>query len=400
MRALLTALGNPHERAAVVHIAGTNGKGSTAALIAAAAAAGGVRVGLFTSPHLHSMRERIRIGMEPIGAAAFVAAFDAVQEAAQRRADPRLAQPTTLETLTAMAFLHFAQAGVQLQVVEAFVGGRDDLTNVVQPTLSVITNISLDHVEALGSSLRAIASAKAGILKPGAAAIVGPQSRAALQVVRAEARRLGNRVRYVPSWSVRIRSRLRATTGAENRAVAATALRHLGRRGFRTRRAARARAWRQLQWPARGECLQTSPTRVLADGAHCKSAMRRLARDLKRAARGRSVYVVFGGQVGHDVLGTATELLALRPRLLLLAASRHPRAIPVDDLAEQLRPLPAPAQHRNASVASALDRARAVARPNDLILVTGSLAVAAEAREALVTGLAIDAQSMAIEPER
>ena len=393
MRALLNALGNPDGRAAVVHIAGTNGKGSTAALIAAAASAGGFRVGLFTSPHLHSMRERIRTGLEPIAAADFVTAFEAVRYAAKQVERAGLGTPSTLETLTAMAFHHFARVDAQLQVIEAFVGGRTDITNVVQPNLCVITNISLDHAEALGGSLAAIASAKAGILKPGVAVVIGPQRREALQVILSEADRQHARRHYVPSWKVAAHARCPPTTSLENQAVAATVLHELARHGFPIARDVRNQAWRQLQWPARGEWIGTATIAVVADGAHCGWAMQRLVRELRRAGRNRDAYVVFGGQVGHDVRETASELLRLQPQRLLLTASRHPRAIPVAELARRLAGLNGAIEggaEVAPSVAAALETARALAKSGDLVVVTGSLAVAAEAREALLPRLVMD----------
>ena len=172
MRILLQQLGNPHLAVPTIHVAGTNGKGSTAAMIASILERAGLRVGLFTSPHLHAMVERIRLGLTPIGRAQFASLFAQVWPAAQAVAHhPAFSGPggqvTTLELLTAMALHHFREAGAAYQVVEAFVGGRDDITNIVQPVLSVITNISRDHIPALGTTLLDIARAKAGIIKPG-----------------------------------------------------------------------------------------------------------------------------------------------------------------------------------------------------------------------------------------
>ena len=164
---LMTHVGNPHERLRAIHVAGTNGKGSTSHLIAAALQASGRKVGLFTSPHLVSLTERIRINGEPIPETE-VASFET-----EHKAFLDELQPSFFETMTALAFTYFVSQGVDVAVVEVGLGGRLDSTNVLTPVLSVITNIGLDHTEFLGTTLPQIAREKAGIIKPGVPVVIG-----------------------------------------------------------------------------------------------------------------------------------------------------------------------------------------------------------------------------------
>ena len=388
-RVLLAALGDPQLTYPLVHIAGTNGKGTTAALISGAMTAAGSRVGLFTSPHLHTMRERIRLDMQPIAEATFTEVHRRARAAAEGVERAGYGSVSTLEMLTAMALLHFAAVDASLVVVEAFVGGRDDITNVVSPAVSVITNISLDHVGALGPSLAAIAAAKAGIIKPGIPVVVGPQPPEALDVLRAAAVRCQAPLRRVRA------ARLARSTAEENRAVARITLRELARQGHRTppSRLARA-AWERLPWPARGEWFHRNGVHILVDGAHCPWALRRLVAELRRhKGRWGRVLIVFGGQRGHDAIANAVELLPLAPACLFVAASRHPRAVPREELAEILRgspPLVGSLAPPHDTVAASLAAAIETADPGNLVVATGSIAVAAEAREHLLPELAVD----------
>ena len=201
VRILLAALGDPHRRFRSVLIAGTNGKGSTAATLASILTASGARVGLYTSPHLERINERIRIGNSEIADDLFARLYFRVHDVAQQLVQRgRLPQhPSFFEILTAMAFLCFAEEKVDLAVLEVDMGGRLDATNVVDPLLSIITDISLDHTEWLGSTLAAIAREKAGILRQGGTMIRLPQSTEADDVLSAMARELG--VRWVNASS-------------------------------------------------------------------------------------------------------------------------------------------------------------------------------------------------------
>ena len=182
---LMAHVGNPHEQLRAIHIAGTNGKGSTSHLIAAALQAAGYKVGLFTSPHLVDLRERIRINGQPIPEAEVVAFV------AQHRAFLDELQPSFFETMTTMAFAYFVQEKVDIAVVEVGLGGRLDSTNVLTPLLSVITNIGMDHTEFLGNTLPQIAREKAGIMKAGVPCVIGESHPQTINVFLDKARECG-----------------------------------------------------------------------------------------------------------------------------------------------------------------------------------------------------------------
>ena len=407
LRALLQRLGNPHLAVPTIHVAGTNGKGSTAAMIASILSSAGLRVGLFTSPHLHSMTERIRLGLTPISRARFAACFAQVWPAAQA-----FPQVTTLELLTAMGLHHFREVGAAYQVIEAFVGGRDDTTNIVQPVLSVITNVSRDHVPALGSTLLDIAHAKAGIIKPGVPVVTAPQRPAVQAVLKREARQQGADLETAaelaparpadplarPHQELRWRGRdggecraalpLRGAAQRENAAVAIAAAHRLRELGAPLTVADVRRGLAQVTWPARFEVLQRQPA-VVADGAHCPRAMALLAAELRLVRPRPRLLALVGGQRGHDPVAT---LRLLRPLADTITAvcSRHPRAMPAAELAAALQAGGIAARPSALPVADTLRQLLTAAGGNDLVLATGSLAVAAEAREALCPAIEAD----------
>ena len=196
MRQLLEAIGSPQENLPIVHVAGTKGKGSTAAMIAAALSAAGYRTGLFTSPHLERIEQRIAIDGQPCTAEEFTALLELLRPAVDtldRRAAEGRSGPTFFEIVTAMAFLHFSRKKVQAAVLEVGLGGRLDATNVCQPTVSVITSISFDHTQQLGNTLAAIAGEKAGIIKPGVPVVSGVVQVEARNVIRQACQKTGSR---------------------------------------------------------------------------------------------------------------------------------------------------------------------------------------------------------------
>ena len=187
MHQLLEAIGSPQRGLPIVHVAGTKGKGSTSAMIAAALSAAGYRTGLFTSPHLERIEQRMTIDGQPCEVEEFTTLVDLLRpavEALDRRAAKDQTGPTFFEIMTAMAFLHFARQKVQAAVLEVGLGGRLDATNVCQPVVSVITSISFDHVQQLGNTLAAIAGEKAGIIKPGVPVVSGVVAAEARDVIR------------------------------------------------------------------------------------------------------------------------------------------------------------------------------------------------------------------------
>jgi dihydrofolate synthase / folylpolyglutamate synthase len=284
---LLGALGYPQERVPLVHVAGTNGKGSVCTYLAAVLQAAGYRVGRYTSPHLVSWRERITVNGEPIAAATLVQRLHQVRAAI----DPAQPSPTQFEVFTAAAWLHFAAVGVDLAVMEVGLGGRLDATNVVdRPLVSVITSLSREHWQRLGPTLADIAGEKAGVLKSGCPAVVGPLPPEATAVVQARAESLGCSVVW-PEPAVRLGPGQARYGGGEgaiayplpllgdhqliNSAVAIAALLCLRDQGWQIDDRAIAQGMGQARWPGRLQWLtwgDPAPYSLLIDGAHNPAA--------------------------------------------------------------------------------------------------------------------------------
>ena len=287
---LLAALGNPHQRFPSVLIAGTNGKGSTASTLASILTASGVRTGLYTSPHLARANERIRLGRIEIGDDAFAGLFFRVLDAARQLVrESRLPQlPSYFEILTAQALLYFAEARVKIAVLEVGMGGRLDATNVVDPLLSVITDISIDHTEWLGSTIAAIAREKAGILRRRGTLITLPQYPEANQVLDEVAAELGVRrvstVPYLPPTgagvaspycidalgaTIRVDTPLVGAHQHRNVALAIAAAVELAcNHGFPVTAAAIAEGIRKTSWPGRLERIGRDGVEWILDVAH------------------------------------------------------------------------------------------------------------------------------------
>ncbi len=400
--ALLAELGDPQRAFAAVHVAGTNGKGSVAALLAAALQAAGYRTGLYTSPHLQRPTERIRIAGEEIAPAEFAAAMTAAAAATERL----LAQgtlphpPSFFETLTAAGFWALRAAAVELAVVEVGMGGRLDATNVLQPVAAAITPVGLDHEKYLGATLAAIAGEKAGILKPGLAAVSSPQTPEAAAVLAARAQAAGARLlppaemlgapvmdaegrfefqaRY-RGEEVRLRLGLRGRHQVENALTALRVLEVLSDRGWPVAAEAAA-GFADVAWPGRLEKLAAHPD-VYVDGAHNPAAARALAAFLDEI--GWRPVLVFGA-MRDKASGEIAEILLPRARAVVLTAPGHPRALSPSALAAQFGAAE--------QVETAADLPRAVARARELataaaapVLVTGSLYLVGEAR-ALLAG--------------
>jgi dihydrofolate synthase/folylpolyglutamate synthase len=301
----LKKLGDPHRTFASVHIAGTNGKGSVAAMLHSIFQAAGYRVGLYTSPHLMDFTERIRIDAE------MIAAHEVVQLARQIRvaATADGVALTFFEFVTVMAFLHFARRGVDLAVVEVGLGGRLDATNVLDPEVAVITNIGLDHGEFLGNTLVSVAGEKAGIIKPGRPVVVGKVSSEVREVFQHTAAAQGAAVHWQGAdfsvagvQPVRFRGMgcelvdlsvpLRGAHQRDNAATAIAAALRL-RRQFPFTDAALRRGLADVRWPGRLDVVQACPLVVL-DGAHNADGVSAVVRALPEVVGGRKVHLLFG----------------------------------------------------------------------------------------------------------
>ena len=398
---LLRRVGDPHLRYPTAHVAGTKGKGSVCAMTASAAKAAGLKAGLYTSPHLHTLRERIQVDGEPISEAAFAEGAAALRPAvAAVNALEVWGRISTFEALTALAFRHFAAEGVDLGVIEVGLGGRLDATNVVAPSVCAVTSLSLDHVDVLGASLPQIAAEKAAIIKPGAAVVSAPQPPEALDVVERAAERAGVPLRLVGrdiTWE-RLRTaagaqRVEVTTPsrchaldvplggrhqAENAAVAVGVCEALAEAGLGLTPEAIREGIAKVRWPARMEMLPGEPPTVI-DGAHNPYSMRCFREALRERFPESDVVLVFGANRSKDLDGMVAEVAPLARRVVA-AQSRHPKSSPAHAILAAFSRCGVEAEEAN-GVAGAMDAARRLARPGDVIAVTGSLFAAAEARE-------------------
>jgi dihydrofolate synthase/folylpolyglutamate synthase len=405
IRVLLAALGDPQLRFPAVLIAGTNGKGSTAASLASILTASGLRTGLYTSPHLARANERIRMDGEEIADDAFAALYFRVHDAAQQLVQSgQLAQmPSFFEVLTAMAFLHFAQVGVEIAVVEVGMGGRLDATNILDPLLSVITDISLDHTEWLGSTIAAISREKAGILRPGGTLITLPQHPEANQVLGEEAARLSVRgvsaATYMPldatvagpyslevlGQAIEIDSPLTGAHQHRNLALAiAAAVELAGKPGFPITPASIETGIRQTRWPGRLEHIQKDGVEWILDVAHNPAGAWALRAGLKDAIEeGRPRTLVFSCLRDKPLTEMAQILFMLFDQVIV-APMHTARATGLDDLLAAASATGTPAIGVE-SVAQALELAQERAQ-GGVIVVSGSVYLVGEVRSVLLAG--------------
>ena len=397
---LMARLGNPQDDLPAVHVAGTKGKGSTAAMLASVLTASGYRVGLYTSPHLHSVVERIRIGLDPVGPHEFAKLVDLVwPEVEYVGQDGGYGAVTTFEMLTAMAFLHFKRMRADLQVVEVGLGGRLDATNILSPTAAVITSISLDHTATLGNTVQKIAYEKAGIVKPETPVIVAPQPAEALEVIKEVAGSKGAPLVSVASCATwrrqkmdvggqsfelqtlrdlhRLTLPLLGDHQLENAATAVATVETLLDQGFQISKKSVARGLRDVRWPARLEVLSPKAPLIIVDGAHNPYSVRLLVQALREQFDFRRVILIFGALGGHSATGMISELTDLSPQVLV-ARSRHPRSAPSAVIADMVRAQGLPVVLQTDNVFQATRRAREMVGEQDLLLGTGSLSVAAE----------------------
>jgi dihydrofolate synthase/folylpolyglutamate synthase len=404
MRRLSRALGEPQQRFPSVLIAGTNGKGSTAATLASILQCSGMSVGLYTSPHLVRINERIAIGGEPVGDEQFAAAWERVHQVASALVERgELPQhPSFFESVTAMAFLIFAEAGVELAVLEVGMGGRLDATNIVEPRLSIITDIDLDHQKFLGDSLTAIAREKAGILRPGIAAITLPQHPEATQALGECMQQTGARAVSATcnlagspadaptcfAWQVlgeevQLRTPLAGRHQLRNLALAITAAEELAAAGFPVTAATIAEGVRTTRWPGRFQRMAATATRpeTVMDVAHNPAGAWALRSALSEQLGERPLVMLFGVMTDKDYAPMAQILWPTMRHVVLTQAAGNPRAATVEELARLAAHLGV--EHSlSGSVAEGLRRAQQLARQmgsEAVVVIAGSIYVAGEA---------------------
>ena len=397
IRRLLERLGNPQMDFQSIHIAGTNGKGSTAAMIASCFESAGERTGLFTSPHLLSFTERIRVSGTEVTEAEVVDRAQRVRDAADGL------NPTFFEVVTAMAFVHFRERKVRWAVVETGLGGRLDSTNVLAPAVSVITPISMDHMEFLGNTLKDVAAEKAGIIKDGVPVVSAPQTPEALAVLtgtaakhKAEFSLLGEDFTFqlnnattsgvsltysaedlnIPGIEVPLAGEYQAMNAAMAVRTFSLAMKAMKKDAVAS--AVRLGA-KDLKWPGRLELVADDPP-VYLDGAHNPAASSALARELLKrpVAPPEETVLVLGVMKDKDAEGLVRPLLALAGEIICTAPA-YGRALSPEELAGTVSTLGHKAR-AVAGVKRALDEARATGKT---VLVAGSFFTAGEALEAL-----------------
>jgi dihydrofolate synthase/folylpolyglutamate synthase len=423
MRVLLSALDNPERRFPGVLVAGTNGKGSTAATLASILRASGVRTGLYTSPHLARINERIQIGgeqavfeqtaLKQIGDDDFALLHDLVNRTAERLVgEGELPwHPSFFEMLTAMAFEYFARRKIEIAVLEVGMGGRLDATNVIEPRVSIITDISLDHQKFLGDTVAEIASEKAGIIRPDGVVVTLPQQPQANDVIGRTIMDLGARavsaVPYVPPVSPASSQYLVACTqkstyplqvmGEEilvetlllgrhqlrNVALAIAAAEELGRQGFPVTAASIERGIRETRWPGRFQMLPAanSAPEYVFDVAHNPAGAWALRSTLSAAYAERTLIFIFGAMRDKAISEMAEILFPLAERVIATRAD-NPRSATAEEVRAAASRTSTPIEEA-ADVAAALAMARTLAGPDTVVVITGSIYIVGEAMRLL-----------------
>ena len=404
---LLTALGDPQADLRIVHVAGSKGKGSVCALVAAAAEAAGLHTGLYTQPHLHSYRERFQIDGQVIEPDSFTRLAARARTAVERTESATLGSPTTFEISTAMTLDWFRMSNVDLAVLEVGLGGRLDATNVVAPAVTAVATIVREHTRLLGDTLPEIAREKAAIAKPDVPMLVSDQAREVLSAIRGVAEAAGAHVQVAPALATNDIATWRdgrATTvardpysgdalplglagahQARNAGLAYAVCRELGAQGLAIPRDAIRAGFGATFWPGRLELVGTDPP-VVVDGAHTVEAVDAVVATLRTQLKLRHGPVIFGALRDKPARGMAQ---ALRPfaSCLIVIEPGHPRGMAATETLAQVDGVLTGMQAASATEALAL--ARAAARADQAVLAIGSLAVAADIRAA--AGVPVDA---------
>ena len=406
MTLLMEQLDCAHLAVPTVHVAGTKGKGSTSAMIASILTAQGYKVGLYTSPHLHSATERIRVNGQPISQQQFAAVVERIWPTVERiGSSGGYGGVTTFEAMTAMAFVHFRDIGADFQVMEVGLGGRLDSTNIVKPRVCAITSISLDHTATLGDTVAKIAFEKAGIIKEGVPVIVAPQTDEAMTVIVDVARQRGAPLLSVAehsSWQKRrsdmcgqvftltsaenayeLETPLLGDYQMENAATAVAVAETLRGKGVELDDDSIRRGVRDVHWPARLQVLATPDKGgklLVVDGAHNPYSMERLVEALREHFSYERLILIFGALSGHSATGMLSALLPLSPEVLA-THSRHPRSASGATIAKVATELGLKIAFTSENVGEAARRALEMASEKDLVLGTGSLSIAAEITE-------------------
>ena len=404
MRELMRQLGNPESHYPSIHIAGTKGKGSVAAMCESVLMAAGYKTGLYTSPHLHDYAERIQINGSPIPHDDLIRLVEENKPVFES-----IAELTTFEITTSLGFLYFQKQNVEAAVLEVGLGGRLDATNVVLPSVTVITSLSYDHTALLGNTLAEIAGEKAGIIKPGIPVVVSPQEQEAIEVIKRIAAersapliQMGKDYLFEPGthtlkeqrlkiWQLRknqsdgkaahLSIPLLGRHQVQNAATAYAALRTFSNAALPLSDQAIRDGFAKTNWPGRFEILQAQPP-VVIDCAHNRDSAAKVRQTLQEYFPDRRSILVFGASEDKDIAGMFAELAPVTQRVIA-TKSFHPRAIDPEKLEEIARTYGLPVEIVP-DVPEALEEALQALTDDTLVLVTGSIFIAAGAREAWI----------------
>ena len=402
---LLEELGNPQAKIPAIHIAGTKGKGSTASMIESILNHSRYVTGLFTSPHLNKFTERIRISNQPVTDNQFADLVNKIWPKLKSvELNHSLGSITTFEMLTAMAFLHFREMDVDFQIIEVGMGGRLDATNVLNPIVSVITRISLDHTETLGNTISAIAEEKAGIIKPKVPVIFAPQFPEAEKVFINKAKSLNSPLTNVKtniSWKITeknslkqkikingelsnyiVETNLLGDHQADNAATSIAASETLLKMGVSIKPTSITNGLQQINLKGRFQFIESNKIKFVLDGAHNPDSIQRLVFSFKKYFNPKKVIVVFGCIHGHDYKNILINLSKLDP-IIIISKSRHPKSIEPSDILKQFEFGCFDLDSVQTSVSDAIDKALTLATNEDIILITGSFSIVGETLEKL-----------------
>lgn len=408
MRALMTALGDPQSQIKTVHVAGSKGKGSTCEMIASCLQACGYTTGLYTSPHVVDLRERVRINQRMVSEDEFRGLMGEVA-VATAAIEKEFGHPTFFELITALSFLHFARQAVDIAVIEVGLGGRLDSTNIITPEVTVITSIQLEHTHLLGDTVEKIAREKAGIIKPGVTVITAAQAPGVIEVFReiAEPQRapvavLGKDIdfsyRFEASPELGPHARVCLTTPrsnyehlpvplkgehqAFNCGLALAVLDKLRERGFET--AERSVAAGLAKTPNHGRLEQVwDRPRIIVDGAHNPESIHALVKAIGAHIRYDSMVVIFGCASDKNVTGMLSKIALGADKIIFTKASGNPRSMDPRELQRRFADVSSKMTQIAPNLKEAINlAARAVAR-DDLVCITGSFYLAGEAKRLL-----------------
>jgi dihydrofolate synthase / folylpolyglutamate synthase len=420
IRTLLGLLGSPQATFETILVAGTKGKGSTAAMLASILHSAGRRVGRYTQPHLYSYRERTW------AAGNYIAEDELVDEVASmsdalavmHRSRTQLGPLTTFDVGTALSLVHFARSRVELAVVEVGVGGANDATNALEPILALIGPVGLDHVDVLGSDLSGVAREKAGVMRRGIDAIVAQQEPCAEEAIADVARAVGSRTFGLRPSTIRanevdgsfdvsgpdgeIRGLSLALAGRfqrSNAAMAVSAAQLLNRNGRQIEESAIRTGLETVQWPGRFQTVVRHPLTIV-DGAHNPYAARALADTIRTSQPNRPLTLILGMPRDKDMASTVAELAPLANRIILTRA-RHERSCPPDELADVVREVAPHIEHLIAPrPGEALERAWATQPDDGVTIVTGSLFLVGDVLEWLLPRAGVGGQGPGAGEER